>query len=108
LINEQAVVSFEACYMAFYFLILTGYFFVSYIFYIENFNMIKIKLNLLTHSVPTTPVGTIEYLQRMANLGFVYFIQWPIMTVVLTKVRCKAFSDWLNKGGFHDSFNISQ
>jgi hypothetical protein len=37
------VVSFEASYMAFYFLILNGYFFVSYIFYIENFNMIKIK-----------------------------------------------------------------
>jgi hypothetical protein len=36
-----------AVYMAFYFLILTDYFFVSYIFYIENFNMIKIKLNLL-------------------------------------------------------------
>ena len=35
-----------ASYMAFYFLILIGYFFVSYIFYIENFNMIKIKLNL--------------------------------------------------------------
>jgi len=41
------VVSYEASYMAFYFLILTGYFFVSYIFNIENFNMIKIKLNLL-------------------------------------------------------------
>jgi hypothetical protein len=46
-----------------------GYFFVSYIFYIENFNMIKIKLNLLTHSVPITLVGMIEYLQRMANRG---------------------------------------
>ena len=92
-----------ASYMAFYFLILTGYFFVSYIFYIENFNMIKIKLNLLMHSVPITSVGMIKYLQRnswMANLAcslFVYFIQWPIMPVVVTKVRCKAFSDWSNK-----------
>jgi hypothetical protein len=33
-----------ASYMTFYFLILTGYFFVSYIFYIENLNMIEIKL----------------------------------------------------------------
>jgi hypothetical protein len=56
-----------AGYMAFYFLILNGYFFVIYIFYIENFNMIKIKLNLLAHSVPITPVGMIKYLQRMAN-----------------------------------------
>ena len=44
-----------------------GYFFVSYIFYIENFKMIKIKLNLLTHSVPITPVGMIKYLQQMAK-----------------------------------------
>ena len=58
-----------ASYMTFYFLILTGYFFVSYIFYIENFNMIKIKLNLLMHSVPIMPVGMIKYLQRMANLA---------------------------------------
>ena len=36
-----------AGYMDFYFLILIGYLFVSYIFYIKNFNMIKIKLNLL-------------------------------------------------------------
>jgi hypothetical protein len=28
---------------------------------------------------------------------FVYFIQWPIMPVVVTKVRCKAFSEWSNK-----------
>jgi hypothetical protein len=27
------------------------------------------------------------------------------MPVVVTKVRCKAFSDWSNKGGIHDSFN---
>ena len=57
-----------ASYMDFYFLILTSYFFVSCIFYIENFNMIKIKLNLLMHSVPISPVGMIKYLQRMANL----------------------------------------
>jgi hypothetical protein len=61
-----------ASYIAFYFLILTGYFFVSYIFYIQNFNMIKIKLNLLMHLVPITPVGMIKYLQQnsqMVNLA---------------------------------------
>ena len=89
-------------YMAFYFLNLTGYFFVSYIFYI------KIKLNLLMHSVPITPVGMIKYLQSMANLAcsrvcLLHSMAGSIMPVVVTKLRCKAFSDWSN-----NSFNIGQ